>query len=230
MCCLVLAGCDGGWTLKEFTGRSLVFLVTDPKVPAFQAVLDYDITAKGCGSLGGARATQEGAELKTTGRGGAADAADACPRPYWNMPQGDAAAAYTTVKLEDSSLTAQAVMQNLFASRSVALKSTATGKVGDLVQFDFLPVTDTMEELEVSFLADGAAEIDKVLWYSTFSGQAQWEKNTVKVAIPARQSVAVGKVRFVAQPKAAAFACDNLASCKTSGLEVAGQFPFTVTP
>jgi hypothetical protein len=230
MCCLVLAACDAGWTLKEFTGRSLVFLVTDPKLPAFQVVLDYDITAKGCGSIGGTRATQESAELKLSGRGGAADATDACPRPYWNLAQGDAAAPYTTVKLTDSSLTAQAVMQNLFASRSVLLKSTATGRVGDLVQFDFQPVTDSMEALEVSFLADGATEIDKVIWYNAVSGQAQWEKNTVKVAIPARQSAAVGRVRFVAQPKAAAFACDNLASCKTDGLEVSGQFPFTVTP
>ena len=231
LCCLALAGCDGGWSLKEFTNRSLVFLVTDADAPAYQAVLDYDTSAKGCGHLGGTRVTQDGAELKMTARGGAADAGDgACPRPYWTMTAGGAAAQYVTVKLEDGSLTANAVMENLFAKRSVLLKSAASGRMSDLVQFDFQPASDTMDELEVSFLADGAGELEKVIWYNTFSGQAQWEKNTVKVPIPARQSAAVGKVRFVAQPRALAFACDNLASCKTDGLKVSGQFPFTVLP
>ncbi|MHB8872642.1 MAG: hypothetical protein ACYC8T_03050 [Myxococcaceae bacterium] len=232
LCCLALAACDGGWSLKDFAGKSLVLHATDPAAPAYDLVLEYDsTTAKGCGRIGGASATQDGATLTLGASGHATDGGDVgCAMPWWKMNRGVASEPYTTLKLEDGSEKDQLVLRNLFAARAVTLKSAASGKVGDVVTFEFLPDTDSMAETEISFLAAGAVASDKVIWLDPFNGQATLEKNTVKVVLPARQSPATGKVTFTGIPKPAVFACEGFTACRTEGLRLTGEFAFTVTP
>ncbi len=226
-----LLGCDSGWTLSQFTSRSVSLVATDVSVPAYDLMLEYDVQAKGCARIGGVRATQDGQGLNASERGGPGpDAADDCPFPRWPLLRGAADSTYTTLKLEDGTGKIQAVFRSLFAKRSVALTSAPTGRVGDSVDVELQPITDTASDIEASFLANGAAAVDKVVWFNATSGQASFEGNKVHVTIPARQSPATGKLTVAATLQPEVFACEGADKCRTQALVVSVESAFTVTP
>ncbi|MBI3181862.1 MAG: hypothetical protein HYZ28_06935 [Myxococcales bacterium] len=204
-------------------------MVVSQRAGAWQLALEYDPGPSGCSPIGGAKAKQDDKELKLIDRGGARDGA--CVFPSWSAQALPPTTAFVTFRLEDGNGKLVATFRNLFAERAVALKSPASlkARVGEWVQFEYLPDTDSLFEPEVRFVGDGQPE-PGTTWLSPLFGQAQLERNRILVAVPGRQGPAMGRLFFSASARSEVFACEGPSSCRSDGVRYELSSAFEVLP
>ncbi len=196
--------------------------------PGFELVLDYDVAAKGCGTLGMASVTQNGRRLEPLDKGG--EKGGDCARPKW-ATQAEPETPFINFRFDDG-VRLQAAFRRLFAPRSVALRSLPQARPLEWVELELHPETDRVPhtDLELRFIPEGAAELDAIVWYGELSGTAEFERNIVRVLLPPRQRPGPGKLRVRVRPQADVFACEGFDDCRVEGLASSLETPFTVLP
>lgn len=224
---LLLAGCGPG--IGPLPGKGLVVRALSQE-PSFQLVLEYVPGPKSCEKLE-PRVSQNGKELKPSDPGGPQEDGS-CGFPSWPALAQEPSTPFVTFRLEDYSALLQVSYRNLLAKRSLSLLAPASAKARalDWVELEYGPETDALSELEIHFLADGSPENLAVVWLNAQTGQAAFEKNRVRVAIPGRQTPARGRLRLSAAARPELYACDGVDRCRVEDLRFSLDLPFEVTP